>query len=90
MTDLVERPKNEAAKHFRDMADAIEHNSDAPFGGAFVVVPPVGAGDPIETLILDNKQDALQFWKLLVEKGRITVEDLERQTRSSTAFGGRR
>jgi hypothetical protein len=54
--------------YFRKMATAIDHNAAAGFGGAFVIIPPEGGGNPIETLILDEKQDPAQFWTLLKTK----------------------
>lgn len=52
---------NERAKLFRDMADRIAHNEDAHFGGAFVLVPPVGAGTHVEGLNLTDC-NAPWFW----------------------------
>lgn len=78
------------ADRYRLMAAKIELNGTESFGGAFVVTPPKGAGDPIETLILDNQQDPLQFWKLLMEKAKDMVTDLEIQARMQQGFQQRR
>jgi hypothetical protein len=71
------------------MADAIERNPTGNFGGAFVVVPPVEAGDPLETLILDTKQDPAQFWMLLKTKCDIELGLLDQKQRTGQAFGRR-
>ena len=72
---------------FSDMAVKIDHNKDAAFGGAFVIVPPEGAGEVVETLILDRQSDAIQFWKILMEKAAATVTKLENEARNQSAFG---
>ena len=69
-------------QRFRAMADAIERNTEGTFGGAFVVIPPAEAGEPIETLILDTRQDPAQFWILLKSKCEheiATADDKKRQ-----------
>jgi hypothetical protein len=71
------------------MADAIERNAEGTFGGAFVVIPPADAGEPLETLILDSKQDAAQFWMLLKTKCDIALGELDQKQRSQAAFGRR-
>lgn len=69
------------------MAEAIEKNAEGSFGGAFVVIPPDGAGDPLETLILDSKQDAAQFWNLLLTKCQIMLADIDQKQRTASTFG---
>lgn len=76
-------------QRFRAMADAIERNEGDIFGGAFVVVPPPEAGDPLETLILDSKQDPAQFWMLLKTKCDIALGQLDQKQRAGQAFGRR-
>ena len=71
------------------MATAIELNAGGTFGGAFVVIPPPEAGDPIETLILDSKQDPAQFWTLLKTKCDIELGLLDQKQRVGQAFGRR-
>jgi len=46
MNDETQSPSN--ADYFRKMADRIDHNKDAGFGGACVFIPPQGMGEPIE------------------------------------------
>lgn len=72
------------AKHFRDMADSVERNPDGSFGGAFVIVPPEGGGDPIRTLILDGHQDMALFWNNVITKAQIMLAQAEQQARSSS------
>ena len=76
-------------KHFNDMAERLSLNGDRSFGGAFVVVPPIGGGDPLETLILDSKQDPAQFWNLLMTKCQIMLAELDQKQRSNASFGRR-
>ena len=78
------------AKPFSEMAAKIEHNAGADFGGAFVIVPPEGAGETVETLILDTRQDPVQFWSLLQAKAATVIAELEDKKRVAGAFGGRR
>ncbi len=78
------------ADRFSKMAAALDHNSASGFGGAWVVVPPEGGGEPIETLILDSKQDAAQFWSLLQAKASVMIAEIEEKKRTQGAFGVRR
>lgn len=81
---------NMAPQRFRLMAEAIERNEEALFGGAFVVVPPKDAGEPIETLILDAKQDSAQFWILLKSKCEQEIAKADEKQRGQASFGLRR
>ena len=76
-----------APQRFRAMAEAVERNEGGSFGGAFVVIPPPEAGDPLETLILDSKQDPAQFWNLLMTKCQIMLAELDQKQRANAAFG---
>lgn len=89
MTDLVERPKNEAAERFRQMAAAIDHNADGTFGGAVVIIPPANGGEPIELLILDLKADPAQFWATIKTRIEIKLAELDDRQRNQKAFGMR-
>lgn len=77
-----ERPK--FADLFRKMADAIERNEGADFGGAVVVVPP--SGSPVEILILNSQRDAAQFWGTLDATVKAALADLEDQSRNLQAY----
>ena len=82
---------NLVSDKFRKMASNIDLNAEAAnFGGAFVVIPPEGGGEAIETLILDSKQDPSQFWSLLQAKASLMIAELEEKKRLSGTFGGRR
>ena len=78
-----------APQRFRSMADSIDRNAEGSFGGAFVVIPPPEAGDPLETLILDAKQDPAQFWMLLKTKCDLALAELDAKQRQNAAFGRR-
>ena len=82
MTDIAEL--------FTKMAETVLHNADAGFGGAFVIVPPRDGGDPLAALILDNKQDAAQFWILLQSKCQAQIAALDSANRQQQAGYGRR
>ena len=75
---------------FRQMGTRLDTNSQEAVGGAFVVVPPENGGDPIETLILDSKQDAAQFWMLLKTKCDIALGELDAKQRQASTFGRQR
>lgn len=64
--ETTQRPTD--ASRFSDMAKRMEHNAESKFGGSFVIVPPEGAGDPMEALILDTTGDPAQFLMLLQAK----------------------
>lgn len=75
------------AKRFDVMADRMRLNKDNSFGGAFVIIPPVGEGsEPIDTLILDSKQDLSQFWMLLKQKAENEIMQLTMAQRNQNAF----
>jgi hypothetical protein len=77
------------AKIFRRMAARLDHNADAVFAGAAVIVPPAEGGEAVEILILDNSQSAAQFWGNLAAKCQITLKDLDEKSRNTQAFGRR-
>lgn len=79
---LVERPEQVLAKHFRDMADRIEHNARETFGGAVVIVPPIGGGDTIEFLMLGSKPDLAQFYSTVTTKITVALNELQEKARS--------
>lgn len=90
---LVEVGKLEAetlAERFDVMAERIRLNKDDSFGGAFVIVPPLGGGEPIETLVLDREQDPAQFWAILKTKAEMHLAALDQLARSQQAGFGRR
>lgn len=74
---LVEKPPNTAAERFEAMAARIRHNADAKFGGACVIIPPEGGGEPIEVLLLDSSGNIAQFWSAVVSRSQSTMEELK-------------
>lgn len=87
-TDTVD-PNNvhELLKRFNNMADRMSLNGNDSFGGAFVIIPPIGGGEPIETLILDSKQDLAQFWNAVITKCQIMLAKVEQDQRQQGTFG---
>ena len=74
------------ASRFYSMAKRIEHNVDSTFGGAFVIVVPGGITEPMESLILDSKGDAVQFLNLLQFKIQSLLEDIKEKERQRGGF----
>jgi hypothetical protein len=75
---------------FRKMADDIDRNAGAGFGGAFVCVPPTNGGDAFQTLIVGEATDASDYWVLLKSKAEAQIRAADAQARQGQAFGGRR
>lgn len=61
---------------FRRMADDIDRNVDAGFGGAFVVVPPSSGGEPFENLVIGS-QDPADFYILLKSKAEAQIRAID-------------
>lgn len=77
MPEVDDTRRAEVARHFETMAATITA-SDAPFGGAFVIVPPDG-GEVLSALL--NTSDAASdiFYLLLatqVQKARDSIDGL--------------
>lgn len=85
MSDETQLPTN--SERFRKMAERIDHNKDAGFGGACVFIPPQGMGEPIEILILDSASEAAQFYSTVATRLQITLDKMQNQT--AQAFGRR-
>jgi hypothetical protein len=79
--------QTEQAGKFRKMADRIDHNADAVFAGAAVIVPPAEGGEAVEMLILDSSQSAAQFWGNLQAKCQIELAGIDEKKRNTQAFG---
>ena len=78
------------AHWFRRMADDIERNASAGFGGAFVIVPPVQGGEPFAQLFVTFSQDPTDFWVLLSSKCKAAITAIDQANRQGQAFGQRR
>jgi hypothetical protein len=85
MNGEQEKPTPEG--HFRRMAELIEHNDAKDFGGAFVIVPPLGENAMVQ-LTLDPKQDVAHFFMLLQTKISQALEEIK-QREARSHFGGR-
>lgn len=82
-----EPPKQpSAADRFRKMAERLDHNAADGFGGCFLIIPPVDGGEVIDTLILDTRQSAVQFWVLLKTKCEDEIIRLDAGGRAQQAF----
>ena len=87
MSDENELPSN--SERFRTMAERIDHNKDAGFGGACVFVPPQGMGDPIEILILDTGSEAAQFYSTVATRLQLALDKMQSQNQASGIYGRR-
>ena len=90
--NLIQRPGSTTeieAIRFDQMAARIRLNADQGFGGAFVIAPPKSGGEAIETLLVDVRQDPVQFWTLLKSKCDVELDQLGAQAKSQQAFGRR-
>jgi hypothetical protein len=74
---------------FRAMADAIDLNVGKPFGGAVVIIPP-GDDVPIEMLILDSREDGLQFYSTIKTMAEVAYNNLLVKQQQNKVFGGLR
>lgn len=83
--NLIEKNEHDPSLQFDAMAKRIVHNAGQSFGGAFVIVPP--NGDPIETLILDAKQDPAQFWSLIKTRCDLAISEIDEHQRQARPFG---
>ena len=87
MSDEPQIPTN--AERFRKMADRIELNKESGFGGACVISPPQGAGDPIEILMLDNSADLAQFFSTVATRVQRAVDEASNNSALASGFGRR-
>ena len=74
---------------FRKMADDIDRNDGAGFGGAFVCVPPKDGGEAFKTLIVGEDSDPSDFWVLLKSKAEAQIRAVDSASRQGQAFGRR-
>lgn len=89
MTPEPQTAAGKACILLRKMADNIERNKDAGFGGCFVIVAPENGGDPISVLLLDPSQDPAQFWGLIGPKATIALQQINDTQRKSQTFNRR-
>lgn len=79
--------KPDHAVPFAAMVERIRKNADEHFGGAFCIVPPDGAGEPMQLLALTTT-DASDFWLMLNAQIKKALEDL--QAKQSNPYGNQR
>lgn len=77
---------SQASDLLRAMADQIDKNEGSGFGGCFVICPPEGGGKPISVLLLDNANDAAQFWGLIGPKAQIALAEITQQQKAPPGF----
>lgn len=87
MNGEPETPTN--AERFRKMADRIDLNNESGFGGACVIIPPFGHGEPIEILMLDNSADLAQFFSTVATRVQRAVDEASNNAALATGFGRR-
>lgn len=80
-------PKKDYGEPFFLMRERIAKNADEAFGGAFVIVPPEGAGEPMQLLALTTT-DASDFWLMLNAQIKKALEEL--QAKQSNPYGQQR
>lgn len=71
------------------MADTIDLNEGKSFGGAVVIIPPKG-GTPIEMLVLDSREDGMQFYTSIKTMVEIAYNELLQIEQQKRTFGGMR
>lgn len=64
---------------FAAMAERIVKNKDESFGGAFVVVPPAGAGEPLQALVINAGVDGAMFWQVLQAQITVALGNIQQQ-----------
>jgi hypothetical protein len=87
MSDDPVVPSN--SERFRKMAERIDHNSDAGFGGACVIIPPANSGDPIEVLLLDNAADPATFYSTVSTRLQLALDKIAETKAQQMGFGRR-
>lgn len=85
---MSEEPEKKLSDMFVAMARKIDHNDAKDFGGAFVIVPPAGAGEPLQGLMLNNGTDLAAFWIMLQGMVNKTLEDMKQN--QNNPYGIRR
>lgn len=84
---MNEAPIPKLSEPFTKMAERIDKNEGESFGGAFVIVPPVGAGDPMQSLMFNTGTDNAQFWLML--QGMINTALANIQANQANPYGRR-
>ena len=74
---------------FDRMSQLLVANQATTFGGACVIIPPTGAGEPIEILMLDNSADLAQFFSTVATRVQRAVDEASNNAALATGFGRR-
>lgn len=85
---LIETQKLDVATILRKMADHLDRNKEANFGGCAVIVPP-STTETIEVLILDSNGDAAQFIATILTRIQNIQIEMAAQAKRQQAFGSR-
>lgn len=83
---LIEGQKPDVATILRRMADHLDRNKDASFGGCAVIVPP-STNETIEVLILDSSGDAAQFLSTILTRIQNIQVDMAVVAKRQQTFG---
>ena len=75
------------AQLFREMADRIDRNASAEFGGAILLVPP--KGEPVAVLLVDPAQDIEHFWSTCEAKVKLAQIERLQAIQGTTPLGWR-
>lgn len=87
--ELIERKKQEAekiAQQFDAMARRIRYNGTESFGGAFVLVPPAGAGRSVEVFQIADSNAGL-FWMIVKAQVDEQYKELQDMAARQMQFG---
>lgn len=83
---LIETQKLDVATILRRMADHLDRNKEASFGGCAVIVPP-STSETIEVLILDSSGDAAQFLSTILTRIQTIQVEMAATAKRQAAFG---
>lgn len=83
---LIESQKLDVATILRRMADHLDRNKEASFGGCAVIVPP-STNETIEVLILDSSGDAAQFLSTILTRIQTIQVEMAATVKRQAAFG---
>ena len=86
---MVDETTKSVSDLFRKMAEDIDRNAGAGFGGAFVCVPPKDGGEAFQTLIVGEGTDPSDYWVLLKSKAEAQIRAVDQAARQGQAFGRR-
>lgn len=83
---LIEQNKLDVATILRRMADHLDRNKEASFGGCAVIVPP-STNETIEVLILDSSGDAAQFLSTILTRIQTIQVEMAATAKRQATFG---